>query len=105
MIFYKDQTSTKEHAQEFLTFTKSIVFEPNILPGNVTQLYQELGINDHLPTLRRLSPLIEDYGKFFEAPDSSLRCNDIPFSRFYQEMRQRFSGPELISVAFHLGGT
>ena len=38
----------KEHTQEFLTFIKSIVPEPNILPTNVTQLYQELGVNEHL---------------------------------------------------------
>jgi uncharacterized protein with von Willebrand factor type A (vWA) domain len=122
---------------------------PNILPTNVTQVYQELGVDQQLfkkravcrqcqvhvittdrpcvecekvderkqnfvydidvrtvfmSTLQRLSPLIEDYRKSFEAPNSSLRSNDIPFSRLYQEMRQRFSGSKMISVVFHLDG-
>ncbi len=139
----------KERTQEFLTFIKSVVPEPNRLPTNVTQLYQELGVNEQLfkkravcrqcqvhvitadrpcvecekvdkrkqnfvydvdvrmvflSTLRRLSPLIEDYRKSFEAPNSSLCNNDIPFSRLYQEMRKRFSGPKMISEVFHLDG-
>ena len=55
-------------------------------------------------TLRRLSPIIEDYRNSNQTLDNRSVTSDIPFGRLYQRMKRRFPDQKLINIIFHLDG-